>query len=194
MSPEDRRAALIDATIPLVATHGSNVTTRQIAEAAGIAEGTIFRVFPDKAALIQAALTVALDTAPLLDEIGRIDLDLPLSERMTRLTGILQRRLIQIIGLITAVGMHHPPDDVEAHRAKVRPTNELIHEAIARVLEPDRDELRCSLHHAARLVRLVTFSGSHFMITDGDLLTPEEIAAVLLDGVRRHHPPGEHRC
>jgi AcrR family transcriptional regulator len=194
MSPEARRAAVIDATLPLVATHGPNVTTRQIAEAAGIAEGTIFRVFPDKDALIQAALSAVLDPAPLIDEIAGIDLALPLTERMTLLSGILQRRLIRVIGLITAVGMHHPPDDVEAHRAKVRPTNDLIHEAIARVLEPDREKLRCSVHHAARLVRLVTFSGSHFMITDGDLLTPEEIAAVLLDGVLHHHPPGEPRC
>jgi AcrR family transcriptional regulator len=194
MPPDARRAALIDATLPLVATHGPHVTTRQIAEAAGIAEGTIFRVFPDKDALIQAALSAALDPAPLLDEIGRIDLALPLTERMTHLTAILQRRLVRVIGLITALGMHHPPDDVETHRAKMRPTNDMIHEAIARVLEPDRDQLRCSVRHAARVVRLVAFSGSHFMITDGNLLTPEEIAAVLLDGVCHHHAPGEHRC
>ena len=39
---------IVAATLPLLLEHGELVTTRQIAEAAGIAEGTIFRVFADK--------------------------------------------------------------------------------------------------------------------------------------------------
>ena len=35
LAPEDRRRALVDATLPLVREHGLAVSTRQIAEAAG---------------------------------------------------------------------------------------------------------------------------------------------------------------
>ena len=51
LAPDDRRAALIEATLPLLREHGTAVSTRQIADAAGVAEGTIFRVFPDKNSL-----------------------------------------------------------------------------------------------------------------------------------------------
>ena len=56
MPPEARRAAIIEATLPLLLERGAGISTRQIAEAAGIAEGTIFRVFPDKDAVVQAAI------------------------------------------------------------------------------------------------------------------------------------------
>ena len=39
---------IVDAALPLLLEHGEMVTTRQIADAAGIAEGTIFRAFADK--------------------------------------------------------------------------------------------------------------------------------------------------
>src|SRR3954466_10973447 len=54
MAPDERRQAIVDVVVPLLLQHGDGVTTKQIAEAAGIAEGTIFRVFPDKAALLMA--------------------------------------------------------------------------------------------------------------------------------------------
>ena len=63
MSPDDRRKAILDALIPLLVERGGDVTTKEIARAAGIAEGTVFRVFPDKATLLFAAAQEAMNQA-----------------------------------------------------------------------------------------------------------------------------------
>ncbi|MFK3983297.1 TetR/AcrR family transcriptional regulator [Micromonospora sp. NPDC050397] len=189
LPPDERRAALIAATLPLVGEHGIKVTTRQIAEAAGVAEGTIFRVFPDKQALIQAAVAAALDPEPVYAEFAAVDLSLPLRERLIQVTTIIQRRLIRVINLVTAVGLNGPPPNREEHRARVRPTNERIQAEVARIIEPDRDQFRCTTQEVARLLRLLVFSGSHPMINDDDPLSAEQIVTVLLDGLRHRTEP-----
>ena len=80
--------------------------------------------------------------------------------------------------------------DLEAHRANVRPTNDRIYRAVTRLLRPDRDRFRVPVAEVARLLRLLTFAGTHPLITDGDPLTADQIVSVLLDGVIRHpdHP------
>ncbi|MEQ4305205.1 helix-turn-helix domain-containing protein [Plantactinospora sp. B6F1] len=188
LPPEERRAALITATLALISEHGVKVTTRQIAEAAGVAEGTIFRVFPHKDGLVRVAVETALDPAPLLEELAALDLDTPLPQRLTQLAAILQRRLTSIFNLLHSVGMHGPPEPEASGRrgaAGVRSPNEEIHQAVIRVLEPDADRFRYPLPEVARLLRLLTFAGSHPRISDNEPLRPEMIAAVLLDGMRQ---------
>ena len=64
LPPEERRSMIVAATLPLLLEHGDRVTTRQIAEAARIAEGTIFRAFADKDEIIVAVVEAALVAQP----------------------------------------------------------------------------------------------------------------------------------
>ena len=82
LPPEERRAALVETTLPLLIELGPSVTTRQIAEAAGIAEGTIFRAFPDKEQLIEAVVERAFDPEPTRIALDGIDRTLPLDDRL----------------------------------------------------------------------------------------------------------------
>lgn len=177
-----RRAALVAATLRLIRRRGVGVSTRQIAAAARVAEGTIFRVFPDKDSLIRAAVDAAFDPAPVVARLERIDSSAPLVERLTAAVRIVQARFTAILNLMMALRANGPPR--EKSRLKRPPPSRAVSAALARLIEPDRAALRVPPAEAARLLRLLVISGSHPAIAEGKLLTPEEIVGVILDGVR----------
>src|SRR4051794_680547 len=109
LPPEERRRALVAATLPLVMEHGRGVTSRQIADAAGVAEGTIFRAFGSKDELVEAAALSALDPGPLVEAIRRIPLDLTLRERLLELVRLYQDRFHRVGGVMRAMGWMGPP-------------------------------------------------------------------------------------
>jgi AcrR family transcriptional regulator len=190
MAPDARRAAIIAATVPLVLRHGTAVTTRQIAQAAGIAEGTIFRVFPDKESVVQAVVAEAFDPAPTLRELAAVDHALPLRERLTAAVTVLQRRLAGVFGLLNALGWTGPPDRKGQAAARhppgaANPTeiNDAFRAAIVDLVGPDERRLRVPATELAHVLRLLVFSGTHPLIADGHQLEPEQIVAVLLDGL-----------
>src|SRR5690606_28711829 len=101
LPPEARRAALVAATLPLLRTHGPRLSTRQIAEAAGVAEGTLFRVFPSKDDIVVAAIAHAINPARTAAELAGIDRSLPLAPRLVAATQILHHQIDGIIALLT---------------------------------------------------------------------------------------------
>jgi AcrR family transcriptional regulator len=179
MPPAERREALINATLPLVLWHGPGVTTRQIAEAADVAEGTIFRVFDGKEAVIRAVTERAFDPAPALAEIAAIDHALALRARLVAVVAILQGRLGTVFALIHALGMQRPPKD---HRPP-RFMNDEFRAAIVELIGDDRTQLRVPPLEVAATLRMLVFSATHPFINDGNPLTPEQIVGILLDGL-----------
>src|SRR4051794_41394142 len=113
LPPGERRQALIAATLPLVLEHGTDVSTRLIAEAAGVAEGTIFRVFPTKDDLIEAAIASAFDPSPLVDALGRVDRTAPLADRLAAAVQLMQEPGRRIGHLVHAFAAHRALPDPE---------------------------------------------------------------------------------
>lgn len=186
LSPELRREALITSTLPLLGEHGDSVTTRQIAQACGVAEGTIFRAFPDKESLITAALDKALDPTDTIAEIAAIDRALPLEDRLRAAGKILYERLTGVFTLLAAMRLSHPPRQTlstSCHDHKSRHAG--IIDAVADLLRPDEQMLRRTPTEVAQLLRALIFSGAHPLISAEAPLQSDEIVSILLDGVRR---------
>jgi AcrR family transcriptional regulator len=181
LSPDARRASIIAATLPLLRMYGREVTTSQIALAAGVAEGTLFRVFPDKEALITATVASVFDPTAGEAEVARIDPELPLRDKLITAIEMLQRRVGEIWQLFSMLGRAAPPE------ARLPPPAQMddsrLRAALAKLFEPHRDEIRCAPEEGARFLRAIAFAGTHPRLT-GIPMTPHEIVTLLLDGIR----------
>ena len=93
---EERRCDIIAVALPLIETEGFSVSTKRIADAAGIAEGTLFRVFPTKEDLLRAAMASYMDLSDLIDKIDAIDPHLPLDDKISEIIDIVQESATRV--------------------------------------------------------------------------------------------------
>ncbi|MEU6057188.1 TetR/AcrR family transcriptional regulator [Streptomyces sp. NPDC047097] len=180
MSPEQRREMIIRTAIPLITEYGSAVTTAKIARAAGIGEGTIFRVFADKDKLLQACIAEALSPEHAIRELDAIDVSQPLPNRLAEAAEALQAhmdRLGAIIGSLGHGGGKHPGTVRGAGRDE---STTRICAALAELLEPEEATLRRPPEQIAALFIGLLFTQPR---TDGEPdLTPRELVDVFLHG------------
>jgi AcrR family transcriptional regulator len=185
MSPDDRRASIIAVTMPLLREKGRVVSTREIARAAGIAEGTIFRVFDSKEDLIDATVHSAFDNSTLLVELAEVDRALCLRDRLAAAVAIMQEHLEGVFALMTVLHasgqpMRPPTHDGDAHQRREQATAELD-AAFVELIGADAELLRVSAMQFIGYLRMLTLSSVHPML-GGQSSTPEELVDVLLEG------------
>ena len=179
---DDRRSMIVDAVIPLLIEHGPTITTRQIADACGIAEGTIFRAFGDKDSLIAAAVEKFLDPEPLRAQLRAIDPALSLHDKLSQILFFARNRLTGIIGIFSAMRhADHPPHrDLRGDIGKV----------IAEILEAHRNELRMPPDRAAHMLELMAFATSIPRLNQDIEFSTEELAAFIHSGIAGHPAEG----
>ena len=191
MSPDDRRTAILEVAIPLLQEHGGGLTTKQVAEAAGIAEGTLFRAFGTKEELVQACATSVFDTVAIVAELRGIDADLPLDDRLVAAVRVMQRWLERIIGVVGALhgsGVPLPGPGGGGARPHRRPMSDpAVDAAFVDLVGEDADDLRLAATDVVNILAHLTLSSAHPMLPVRPM-SAEEIVSVVLDGTRKAGP------
>jgi AcrR family transcriptional regulator len=200
MAAEDRRQAILAVLIPLLVDRGGEVTTKEIAQAAGIAEGTIFGVFADKRSLFLAAAEEAMNPAG-----GEQAFDAALAGVTDLREGVrvVTERVLERMRLTMSVMMAVRPQLIAAfHEEKaagrkpqmgppafvLKAQNDL-HARLTRLFEPHAADLRVDPGTAAVALRSLIFGAHRPELGMSPALTADQIADVLLGGVlsRKEH-------
>ncbi|NBH05356.1 TetR/AcrR family transcriptional regulator [Amycolatopsis sp. SID8362] len=188
MSVEDRRAMIVHAVLPLLIEHGAGVTTSQIARAAGIGEGTIFRAFKDKDELFDACTAEALKPDHVLDAIAEIPVDQPLEDRLIEAADALGahlERMGALMGALHASGRvkHRDPEQRlrGTWKGSRRESMAAMRGAMTELFEPEKDRLRLPPEQLASLFLTLLFTPRR-AVADDDAPTTRQVVDVFLHG------------
>jgi AcrR family transcriptional regulator len=113
------RARILSAADDLVAKRGLDITLNELAHHAGVGVGTVYRHFPDRAAVVNAMLTQRIEQAEQIIRAG-LDLDDPVEAFRSTLTGVCQRQAHDR-GVFQALTSAGPAEQRQQVRRRLEP-------------------------------------------------------------------------
>ncbi len=187
MAPADRRRAILDVVTPLLIEKGSALTTAEMAQAANIAEGTIFRVFPDKPAVIFEAAKAAMEPTPVAEAIAAISPSAPMRTQLAEAARVLLDRFNRMMALgesLRSVSALHADRQRDVTRL-VKESAAVISAALVKLFERHRAALRVSPSQAAAAFRGLVFASGHPLLLPNERLAIDEAVSILLSGIAK---------
>jgi AcrR family transcriptional regulator len=165
---------IIQAVTPLIIEHGKQVTSQQMASAAGIAEGTVFRAFGSKENLIKAAVDAHLDPEPFRRELRSVSAELPLQEKIAAIVCLMRARFSTVFRMVAALGLQErPPTKAQDNFAGL----------LGELLAPDLDKLNLPPERVAQVIRMVTVAASLPVFSDTLDFSEAELTEIILYGI-----------
>lgn len=199
MSAAERRAAIISATRPLLTTEGAQFTTRQVAEAAGIAEGTIFRHFATKSDLLHAVVEDLLDPSRVCAALEQLR-PKTATEAVVGIVILMREAATETSALFHALHTRPPLEskpeaetDAECARDKQMAMHEertqRVRVAMVSVLTPFAPHFSIPVEAVASYIRSVTIASAHPALSDNYFTEPQHIAELIVNGVIARETP-----
>lgn len=190
MAPEERRQAIIEATMPLILARGTDLSTRDIASAAGVAEGTIFRAFETKQELIFAAMHAALSAHDAVHQLESLPQEQTLDERVASILEVLLAEIRRTRAL-TAAFSRPPLPTVSAHDGRSCPPfnhrerQARLNEGVETALAGHSIGLAVPPRTAAQVMLAMAFATSLDITDNNTFAQPRDLAQVVLHGLAK---------
>ncbi|MCA1732988.1 MAG: TetR/AcrR family transcriptional regulator [Acidobacteria bacterium] len=188
LPPEERRASIVVAALPLVIARGREVTTAHIARAAGIAEGTVFSAFPSKEAILDACVQEVTRTDGVHADLAAAARHATVDERLLGVADALDAQFRRALPVVLALGLPGA-DRGEVRDGMLATLVDDVAEFVAREVEIGEivGDATLAARALAGLMFAVVFQHVHAGIEPP---STRDLVSVVLDGVRRPQRSG----
>jgi AcrR family transcriptional regulator len=158
--------AILEATIQVLLDAGKErLTTTRVARRAGVSVGTLYQYFPNKSALLQAALRRHLnEVAEAVEAVCREQEGKSLSEMATALIATFLEAKMR--DAKTSMALYSVSSDVDGAKI-VQQMSIRLNKTIARMLETAREQLTTEPQLAASMLQIAMAGVSRRMLESG---------------------------
>lgn len=194
MSPAERRQAIARAVLPVLVERGAAATTRDMARAAGVAEGTLFSVFDTKRDITVAAIELHLNPEPISAGLQAICAGLPLGEQLAEAADVIVSKSKDVVALLGVLRTLPPADASERqeHQSLMRNWMEGMTRAIRALFERNSALLATSPERATDAFVALLMAASRPYGEDAPHLSTGDAVHLLQHGILKKDVTDAH--